>query len=211
MFGFKPLPLSKEQLAVILHGNKEIDAWYAALIKILPKYKINTPKRIAAFLSQCGHESKNFTVLEENLNYSAEGLNRVFPKYFKNVGRNAAAYHRKPEAIANLVYANRMGNGDVASGEGYKYRGRGVIQLTGKDNYGKFATVIGKTLDETVNYVKTKEGALESACWFWNSRGLNEAADAGDIVKVSKLINGGTNGLEDRIQRYEHAINVLTK
>jgi putative chitinase len=176
---------------------------------LFSKYDINTPARIAGFVAQCGHESNNFKVLEENLNYSAEGLNKIFPKYFIKAGRDAQAYHRQPEKIANVVYASRMGNGDTASGEGWKFRGRGVIQLTGKDNYSRFAKYIGKSIDETIEYLKTKQGALESACWFWKTNGLNEIADSGDIVAMTKRINGGTIGLEDRKKHYEHALAVL--
>lgn len=193
----------------MLHGNLDIDEWYSAMSKLFPKYEITTPARIAGFVAQCGHESQNFKTLEENLNYSAEGLNKIFPKYFVRAGRDAQAYHRQPEKIANIVYANRMGNGDTTSGEGYKFRGRGVIQLTGKDNYSRFAKYIGKSLEETIEYLKTKQGALESACWFWKTNGLNEIADAGDIVAMTKRINGGTIGLEDRKKHYAHALAIL--
>ncbi len=193
----------------MLHGNPDIAEWFSAMSLLFPKYEITSAARIAGFVAQCGHESQNFKTLEENLNYSAEGLNRTFPKYFVKAGRDAQAYHRQPEKIANVVYANRMGNGDTASGEGYKFRGRGVIQLTGKDNYSRFAKHIGKSLDETIEYLKTKQGALESACWFWQTNGLNEIADSGDIVAMTKRINGGTIGLEDRRKHYAHALAVL--
>ena len=203
------LTITKQQVEQLLHGNPDIDEWSSAMSLLFPKYKINTPARIAGFVAQCGHESQNFKTLEENLNYSAEGLNKIFPKYFVKAGRDAQAYHRQPEKIANIVYAGRMGNGDTASGEGWKFRGRGVIQLTGKDNYSRFAKHIGKSIDETIEYLKTKQGALESACWFWETNGLNEIADSGDIVAMTKRINGGTIGLEDRKKHYEHALAVL--
>lgn len=203
------LTITKDQVEQLLHGNPDIDEWYSAMSLLFPKYEINTPARIAGFVAQCGHESQNFKTLEENLNYSAEGLNRTFPKYFVKAGRDAQAYHRQPEKIANVVYANRMGNGDTASGEGWKFRGRGVIQLTGKDNYSRFAKYVGKSIDETIEYLKTKQGALESACWFWKTNGLNEIADSGDIVAMTKRINGGTIGLEDRQKHYTHALAVL--
>lgn len=203
------MTLTKEHVEQMLHGNLDIDEWYSAMSKLFPKYEITTPARIAGFVAQCGHESQNFKTLEENLNYSAEGLNKIFPKYFVRAGRDAQAYHRQPEKIANIVYANRMGNGDTTSGEGYKFRGRGVIQLTGKDNYSRFAKYIGKSLEETIEYLKTKQGALESACWFWKTNGLNEIADAGDIVAMTKRINGGTIGLEDRKKHYAHALAIL--
>lgn len=170
---------------------------------LFKKYEITTINRIAGFLAQCSHESGGFKVKEENLNYSADALNRVFPKYFKNAGVDANEYARKPEKIANRVYANRMGNGDEASGEGYKYRGRGYIQLTGKENYTKFANKIGKSLDEAVEYCTTDAGALESALFFWSENNLNSFCDKDDIVGMTKRINGGTNGLEDRKEKYE--------
>ena len=203
------MTITKDQVEQLLHGNPDIDEWYSAMSLLFPKYEINTPARIAGFVAQCGHESQNFKTLEENLNYSAEGLNRIFPKYFVKAGRDAQAYHRQPEKIANIVYANRMGNGDTASGEGWKFRGRGVIQLTGKDNYSRFAKHIGKSIDDTIAYLKTKQGALESACWFWDTNGLNEIADSGDFVAMTKRINGGTIGLEDRQKHYTHALAVL--
>lgn len=203
------LTITKDQVEQLLHGNPDIDEWYSAMSLLFPKYEINTPARIAGFVAQCGHESQNFKTLEENLNYSAEGLNRTFPKYFIRAGRDAQAFHRQPEKIANIVYANRMGNGDTASGDGWKFRGRGVIQLTGKDNYSRFAKYVGKSLDETIEYLKTKQGALESACWFWKTNGLNQIADSGDIVAMTKRINGGTIGLEDRQKHYRHALAVL--
>lgn len=203
------LTITKDQVEQLLHGNPDIDEWSSAMSLLFPKYEINTPARIAGFVAQCGHESQNFKTLEENLNYSAEGLNRTFPKYFVKAGRDAQAYHRQPEKIANVVYANRMGNGDTASGEGWKFRGRGVIQLTGKDNYSRFAKYVGKSIDDTIEYLKTKQGALESACWFWKTNGLNEIADSGDIVAMTKRINGGTIGLEDRQKHYTHALAVL--
>lgn len=203
------LTITKDQVEQLLHGNPDIDEWYSAMSLLFPKYEITTPPRIAGFVAQCGHESQNFKTLEENLNYSAEGLNRTFPKYFIRAGRDAQAFHRQPEKIANIVYANRMGNGDTASGDGWKFRGRGVIQLTGKDNYSRFAKYVGKSLDETIEYLKTKQGALESACWFWKTNGLNQIADSGDIVAMTKRINGGTIGLEDRQKHYRHALAVL--
>lgn len=201
--------LKKEHVAEMLKGNKNVDAWYAAMVKIFPKYGIDTPNRIAGFCAQCGHESLNFTVLEENLNYKAETLEKLFSKYFSKAGRNAADYAKQPEKIANVIYASRMGNGDTASGEGYKFRGRGIIQLTGKDNYSNFGKSINKSLDEVIEYVKTLDGALESACWYWGTRQLNAACDANDITKMTKLVNGGTIGLEDRKKHYVHNLDVL--
>jgi putative chitinase len=147
--------------------------------------------------------------LEENLFYRAETLDKIFPKYFKNAGRNAAEYAKQPEKIANIVYASRMGNGDTASGDGYKFRGRGAIQLTGRENYTNFGKTIGLTAEQVIDYVQTKKGALESACWYWKSRNLNAACDASDIVKMTKLVNGGTIGLEDRKKHYNEALAIL--
>lgn len=198
---------SVDKLEDILTGNKHIQEYHDALCKALPKFDINTESRVAGFLAQCAHESNNFKVLQENLNYSADGLRRIFPKYFKDVDPDD--YARKPEKIANRVYANRMGNGDEDSGDGFRYCGRGVIQLTGKDNYTKFAHDVGMSLEEVVDYLETIEGAIMSAAWYWNSRKINSAADSNDIVKMTKLVNGGTIGLEDRKKHYAHILEIL--
>ena len=201
--------LTKDHIIHILHGNADAAAWADAALEVLPKYEINTPNRIAGFFAQCGHESMNFTALSENLNYRAETLEKLFSKYFSKAGRNAADYAKQPEKIANVIYANRMGNGDTASGDGFKFRGRGVIQLTGRDNYTAFGLSIGLMANDVIDYVQTKKGALESACWYWNSRKINLACDEKDIVKMTKLVNGGTIGLEDRRSHYEKALAVL--
>ena len=200
---------TKEKLAKCLSRNKNIDTLYEAFNTVLPRYNITTVERVAAFLAQCGHESVDFTVLKENLNYSAEGLSKVFPKRFPTVAA-AQPYNRQPEKIANKIYADRMGNGPEASGDGYKFRGRGAIQLTGKENYSKFAASVGKTLDEAVAYCETLEGAIESACWFWNTNKLNDIADKNDIVTLTKRINGGTIGLEDRKHHFENNLVTLS-
>jgi putative chitinase len=202
------MKVTKEQLDKITTRNKNNAALAEALNKYLDKYEINTKNRVAGFLAQCGHESVDFTVLKENLNYGAKGLVATFKKYFPDEA-TALKYERKPEMIANRVYANRMSNGPEASGDGYKYRGRGAIQLTGKDNYTRFAAAIGKTIEETVAHLETLEGAIESACWFWKTNGLNAIADKDDIVAMTKKINGGTIGLEDRKAHYEKAKQVL--
>ena len=203
------MSVTEEQLEHLLHGNKEWKEWLEPVQSLLPKYEITTKDRIAMFFAQCGHESLNFTVLEENLNYSAKALNAVFPKYFKNAGRNADDYHRSPERIANIVYADRMGNGPTESGDGWRHRGFGVIQLTGKNNQSAFASSIGKSLEDTLEYLQTKMGALESACWFWNTNNLNVYADQQDIRGATKRINGGYIGLEDRERHYHHALEIL--
>jgi putative chitinase len=205
------MELTKEQLKQLLPKNPYIDNWYGALSQLLPDYEINTPQRIAAFIAQCAHESGEFTTLKENLNYRAPTLRKIFPKYFPTdeIANHYASLPNKQEAIANKVYANRMGNGDEASGDGFRYCGRGLIQLTGKDNYTWFAASIGITPDEASEYLQTFEGAAQSACWFWESNNLNQWADKGDILTLTKRINGGTIGLEDRIKHYEHAKHIL--
>jgi len=200
---------TEDQIIELLKGNKEPGEWFEAMEEILPYYEITTVNRVAGFIAQCAHESNNFRITEENLNYSAKGLNAVFPKYFVKAGRDAQQYHRQPEKIANVVYANRMDNGDTASGDGWRFRGRGVIQLTGRHNYTKFGETLGYTAEQAIKYLSTKKGALESACWFWKTNGLNKYADAQDVVGMTKRINGGTIGLEDRKKHYAHALEVL--
>jgi putative chitinase len=178
--------------------------------ELFPKYGLTTEKRIAAFLAQVGHESNNLTVLTENLNYSATRLRQVFGKYFGPGKEDPNAYARQPEKIANLVYGNRMGNGPVSTGDGFRFRGRGIIQLTGKDNYSRFAKSIGKSLEETIGYLETIPGALESALWFWSERNLNSFADTDNIREMTRLINGGFNGLEDRLARYQQNLRIIT-
>jgi putative chitinase len=200
--------LTEEQLAELIPGNPYISHWYEALEQCLPDYDINTPQRVAAFLAQCAHESGGFRALKENLNYRAATLRKVFPKYFPN-DQIAAQFAGKQEMIANKVYANRMGNGDEASGDGFRYCGRGLIQLTGKNNYQLFAESIETPVEDIPHYLATFEGAVQSACWFWESNNLNQWADKGDILTMTKRINGGTIGLEDRIKHYNHALHVL--
>ena len=199
---------TREQLAQIIPGNPHVDHWHEALSLLLPDYEIDTPQRVAAFLAQCAHESGNFVFIKENLNYKAASLRKTFPKYFPT-DELARAYAKKPEMIANRVYANRMGNGDEQSGDGYRYCGRGLIQLTGKSNYENFAASLEISPEEAAEYLGTFEGAAQSACWFWESNNLNVEADAGDIKKMTKKINGGYIGLEDRIKHYEHALHIM--
>jgi putative chitinase len=177
----------------------------------LPVYDINTPERVSAFIAQCAHESGNFKFLKENLNYKAASLRKVFPKYFTDdaIANDYANRSNKQEAIASRIYANRMGNGDEASGDGFRYLGRGLIQLTGKNNYTLFAASIDTPVEEIPEYLQTFEGAIQSACWFWEQNNLNPIADKGDILTLTKRINGGTIGLEDRIKHYKHALHVL--
>lgn len=201
--------ITKEQLNSFFEDTDDdvVDAFVEPLNHAMEKFEINTTERIAMFIAQVGHESGGLNHVAENLNYKPETLMRIFPKYFRD--KDPADYAHQPEKIANLVYGNRMGNGDEDSGDGYKYRGRGLIQLTGHDNYKHFADSMGMDLDEAVSYLETKEGAAMSAAWFWNSRHLNAVADAGDVVKATKLINGGTIGLEERTELYEEALKVF--
>ena len=205
------MELTKEQLKQLLPKNPYIDQWHNALSQLLPDYEINTPERAASFLAQCAHESGEFLFLKENLNYKAASLCKIFPKYFPTdeLANQYASKPNKAEAIANRVYANRMGNGDESSGDGFRYFGRGLIQLTGKDNYTFFAGSLGISVEEAAEYLQTFEGAAQSACWFWETNNLNALADKGDIVTITKRINGGTIGLEDRIKHYEHALHVF--
>jgi putative chitinase len=198
----------KEHLSEIIGKNPYLDYWFNALREILPVYEIHTPERVAAFVAQCAHESGGFKFLKENLNYRAESLTKTFPKYFKSLDE-ARQYEKKPEKIANKVYANRMGNGDESTGDGFRYLGRGLIQLTGKNNYTLFAAAIDTPLEEIPEYLQTFEGAVQSACWFWEQNNLNQWADKKDIMTLTKRINGGTIGLEDRIKHYNHALHLF--
>ena len=204
------MELTKGQLQQLLPKNPYLDHWFHALEQLLPDYEINTPKRMAAFLAQCAHESGNFTATKENLNYRPETLVKLFSKYFDlPTAQKYCALPNKQEAIANKIYANRMGNGDEASGDGYRYCGRGLIQVTGKANYTDFADSLQITPQEASEYMHTFEGAAQSACWFWETRKLNDYADRGDIKGMTKIINGGYIGLEDRISHFEHALHIF--
>jgi putative chitinase len=185
-----------------------------SVIKQIPeiqtKFEINTPLRLAHFLAQCGHESGGFRVVNENLNYSAKGLQGIFKKYFPTPAL-AEQYQRKPEKIANRVYGGRMGNGDEKSGEGFKFRGRGYIQLTGKQNYTAFAKAIGEDIIANPDLVASKY-PLASAAWFFHRNGLHKLADSGAtdavVTQITKRVNGGTIGLADRIKHFKeyHAL-----
>jgi putative chitinase len=203
--------LSKNQLAELLHGNPYVEHWHHAMELCLPDYNINTPQRVAAFVAQCSHESAGFKFLKENLNYKAPTLRKIFPKYFPTdaIAAQYAALPNKQEAIANKVYGGRMGNGPEETGDGFRYCGRGLIQLTGKNNYESFAMSIETPVEEIPEYLQTFEGAVQSACWFWETNNLNKWADSGDIKELTRRINGGYIGLEDRIKHYNHALHVL--
>ena len=187
------------------------DAVIAMIPDTAAKFGINTPLRLAHFLAQCGHESGGFRLTQENLNYSAKGLNGIFKKYFPTEAA-AAPYNRNPQKIANKVYSNRMGNGTEASGDGYKFRGRGYIQLTGKDNYTAFGKSIGVDMTANPDLVASQY-ALLSAAWFFTKNGLHKMADegAGDVVvtKITKRVNGGTIGLPDRIKHFKEYYHLL--
>lgn len=210
------MQITKQQMANILPVNKDPGGLADALNAILPSYDIITLNRVAGFIAQCAHESLGFTVLSENLNYSQTGLRKVFPRYFPN-DTIAALYARKPEKIANRVYANRMGNGNESSGDGWKFRGHGPLQLTGHDNHAAFAKSINRTIDETVKYISTLQGGIESACWFWKVNNINKWLDADDFDGASDIINKGRKtviegdaiGYADRISKYNLARKIL--
>jgi putative chitinase len=208
--------LEEGHLASMIPSNKAAAGkWHAALKEILPKYKIDTPQRIAGFIAQCAHESGDFRTLEENLNYSEKSLLAVFGRYFGPAPkRNPAEFARNPEKIANYVYMDEFRSkqgamGNTKPGDGWRFRGRGLKQLTGRNNYTAFGKTIGMTAEQAAEYVATEKGAVESACWFWQTAGCNAFADKGDIVGLSKKINGGDIGLEDRVRRWEEALKIL--
>jgi putative chitinase len=207
MSGFD-FDFTQAKFETIIGKNPYSDHWFEALCEILPDYDINTVPRVAAFLAQTAHESGNYRAIKENLNYKAESLCKVWPRLFPNIDI-ARQYAQQPEKIANRAYGNRMGNGTEESGDGWKFCGRGLIQLTGKDNYSRYAESTGQTLDEASEHLTTFEGCVQSAAWFWEANTLNKWADAGDMLTLTKRINGGTLGLEDRIKHYTHALHVL--
>ena len=199
-----------DKVTHLLHKNREPEFWFNAMNEYLPKFGITTAARVAGFVAQGQHESADFTILQENLNYSAKGLRGGFGKYFPD-DAIANQYAKKPEMIANRVYASRMGNGNEASGDGYRYRGRGILQLTGRANYTQCSRDLfgDDTLANDPDLVRTPEYAIITACWFWYKNKLNEICDKGDIVLLSKRINGGTIGLEDRIKHWNDALDVF--
>jgi putative chitinase len=188
-----------------------LEGYLEPLNTVAEYYEMNVnPARLAGFLAQTAHESGGYNFIKENLNYSAKGLRGTFGKYFLN-DDIANQYAKKPEKIANRVYANRMKNGDESSGDGYRFCGRGLIQLTGRDNYTKFANDLSMSLEDTIAYLETPNGAVASAGWFWDNNKLNQYCDSGDFVTLTKRINGGTIGLEDRKHHYELAMHYLTR
>jgi len=199
---------TQEKLQKFLPKNQYVSYWYSALEKLLPDYDIYTPQRIANFLGQCYHESGGFVFIKENLNYRWQSLRKVFPKYF-STDALAQQYEKQPQKIANRVYASRMGNGPEESGDGWQFCGRGLIQVTGRDNYSWFAASLQISPEEASEYMETFEGAAQSACWFWETNSLNKFVDANDIRGLTRAINGGYNGLDDRIKHTQHALEIF--
>ena len=199
-----------DQLVACIPGLADSADWFTSLTNILPVYNITSAKRVAMFLAQTSHESGNYSELEENLNYRATTLQEVFPRYFRDADPND--YAHQPEKIANRVYGGRMGNGDEESGDGWKFHGRGILQITGKDNYTECSKAIygDERLLDTPELLTEKDGAVASACWFWNTRQLNAWSDAENIREVTRRINGGYNGLADRQARYTKALGALS-
>ncbi len=209
-----------QQLKRFLPKNQYVSYWHAAMFapqeefggkSLLDEYEINTTARIAAFMAQCSHESGGFTTLTENLNYKPQALRRLFSNYFRDdvTANQYCAKPNKQEAIANRIYANRMGNGDESSGDGFRFRGRGVIQLTGRSNYQDFADSLEMSIDDVPEYLVTFEGAAQSACWYWERNRLNRFVDANDFKGLTKAINGGYIGLADREHHYEEALRIF--
>ena len=195
--------LESQLLALGIEGK-----WLEPLKETFEKYQIDTPKRQAAFIGQCMHESNGFKTLTENLNYSAKGLMATWPSRFQSE-EVANQYARNPEKIANKVYGGRMGNADESSGEGWKYRGRGIKQLTGKENYQRCSEALGVDLVENPDLLLEPKYAALSAGWFWNKHGLNDLADKSDIETMTKRINGGLLGLDARKAAIQKAESVL--
>lgn len=191
-------------------GIAQADAWTTALHPQLVRYGITTPRRLTAFLANVAHESADFTRLQENLNYTrAERIRAVWPQRFPTID-SAVPYVRSPERLANRVYSNRLGNGSEMSGDGWRYRGRGLIQITGRANYAAAAAALGKMLDEGfLAWCESKEGAAATACWWWSAHGCNAIADSGDAVRLRERINGGLNGLADVQARAERITRLV--
>jgi putative chitinase len=199
-----------EQLAKCISKNKNSQEWFDGLYEQLPKFGIVTPARVAGFISQCQHESADFTILTENLNYGAKGLMSIFKKYYQDEAL-AKAHERKPQLIANRVYSGRMGNGPESSGDGWKFRGRGLVQLTGRSNYTQCSRDLfgDDCLVDDPDLLLNPEWAILSACWFWHKNKLNDICDRGDVVLLSKRINGGTIGLADRIHHWNKCLELF--
>jgi putative chitinase len=201
--------ITADVLRAIAVTPANAEKWLPWLNKTMDKYDINSPRRQAMFLAQLAHESGGFNFVAENLNYSADGLQKVFGKYFPT-REFAEEYARQPEKIANRVYANRMGNGDEASGDGWKYRGRGLIQLTGLNNYASYSMQADNEALIKPEIVQEPEFAADSAGWFWMVNRLNAMADTGDVRAVTRRVNGGFNGMQDRQSKYDTLIVMLS-
>jgi putative chitinase len=206
--------ITLSQFQQMIPTNREAAAWYEIAKEFFEKYQINTTNRIASFMAQTSHESSDFRVLEENLNYSVDNLLKVFPRYFGKGKEDPAQYARNPQKLANYVYmdANRTKSGALGNtqpGDGWRFRGGGIKQLTGRNNFTAFGRDIGMTAEQAADYVRTKRGAFESACWFWKKNNLARFADADDIDGMSRKVNGGNIGIDDRRNRYARAKNVL--
>lgn len=200
--------LTAAEFKAIFPRNKEAEAWAEALDYALFEFGIVEPEQVAMFLAQCGHESAEFSVFRENLNYSWEGLRKTFKKYFPT-DDVAKQYHRQPERIANRVYANRIGNGPESSGDGWKFRGRGPIQCTGRANYAACSKYLYDDENVLLNdpdILLEKRDGLLAALWFWDTRNLKSVKD---VTAATRIVNGGTHGLEDRIRIYNLALRVL--
>jgi putative chitinase len=206
-------PLTLSQLREVMHGADETRCaeFLPALQRALDAWEIDTPERVAAFLAQAAHESDDLTRLEESLNYNAERLCAIWPRRFPSLDE-AMPYHRNPERIANRVYGGRLGNGDEASGDGWRYRGRGIFQLTGAANYGEASLAIAGSREVLLGapeLVARPQYACATAAWFWDTHACNELADAGDFAAITKKINGGMIGLDQRVACWKRAIGAL--
>lgn len=200
--------ITVDQIKHIAPLNKNPTQWCDTFNNHIEKYDINTPLRVAALLAQCAYESGDFINLYEDLNYRPETLMHLWPSKFPTL-MVADEYKMQPQKIANYVYANRMGNGNESSGDGWKYRGRGLIQLTGKSLYTNFANYLKVSVEDCLNYIMYPDGAVESACWFWKTKSINTFADKKDINGMTKAINGGLNGLANRKIKYQLALDVI--
>jgi putative chitinase len=199
-----------QQFSQMIPTNREPATWHPIALDLFPRYEINTVNRIAGFMAQTAHESGDFRILEENLNYSVDDLNRVFPRYFGPGKRNATEYARNPQKLANYVYMDQFRSrtaalGNTQPGDGWRFRGGGIKQLTGRNNFTRFGASVGMAAEAAADYVRTRRGAFESACWFWKTSNLARFADRDDIEGMSRAVNGGTIGLADRVQRYARA------
>ena len=199
---------TQDQLQQFLPNNQHVEHWFEALSTVLPDYDISNVQRVASFLGETYVESAAYTAIQENLNYRAESLTKVWHSHFPTM-EIANQYAHNPEAIANRAYASRMGNGDEASGDGWRFCGRGLIQITGRSNYQAFADSLSMDINDVPDFLQTFEGCVQSACWFWEANNLNQYADAGAIDHESRIVNGGTLGLQERRAAYERALQII--